>query len=80
MVEKAPGDPTTVSSEETPSNVHYKCDQDANCSLIMASVVVPHARMRTVSQANDWAYVPATTDGPVRGGTQAPVFFGQVSR
>jgi hypothetical protein len=80
VVEKAPGDATTVRSDETPSNVHYKCDQDDNCSLIMASVVVPHARMRTVSQANDWAFVPPATDGQVRDTTQAPVFFGQVSR
>jgi hypothetical protein len=80
VVEKAPGDATSVRSEETPSNVHYKCDQDANCSLIMASVVVPHARMRTVSQPNDWAYVPATTDASGHDGAQAPVFFGHVSR
>jgi len=80
VVEKAPGETTTANSEETPSNVHYKCDQDANCSLIMASVVVPHARMRTATPTSDWAFVSAPTDGPAHNAAQAPVLFGQVSR
>jgi hypothetical protein len=80
VVEKAPGEVLTVRSQESRSNVHYKCDQDANCSLVMASVVVPHARMRTVSRSIDWAYVPTGADGQARDATQAPVYFGHVSR
>jgi hypothetical protein len=80
VVETTPGEATPVRAEETPSNVHYKCDQDANCSLVMASLVVPHARMQTVSHTGDWAYVPATDDGQGRDGAQAPVYFGNVSR
>ncbi len=80
VVDKAPGEASIVRPQETPSNVHYKCDQDANCSLIMASIVVPHARMRTVSHATDWAYVPVSTEGQAHSGPQAPVYFGHVSR
>jgi hypothetical protein len=78
VVEKAPGEPPVFRPQATPSNVHYKCDQDANCSLIMASIVVPHARLRTVSRTTDWAYVP--TDTRAHDATQAPVYFGHVSR
>jgi hypothetical protein len=80
VVEKATGDAPILRPQSTPSNVHYKCDQDANCSLIMASMVVPHARMRTVSHTTDWAYVPVSTDGQGRDTSQAPVYFGHVSR
>lgn len=80
VVEKTPGEVATVHTKETPANLHYKCDQDANCSLIMASIVVPHARMRTLSHTNDWAYTPVSTDGQPRDGAQAPVYFGHVSR
>ncbi len=80
VVENTPGEPTSVRSQETPSNVHYKCDQDANCSLIMASIVVPHARLRTVNHATDMAYVPVSSDGQIHEASQAPVYFGHVSR
>jgi hypothetical protein len=80
VVEKAPGEPTAARVQEPPSNIHYKCDQDSNCSLIMANLVVPHARMRTLSHTADWAYVPVSSDEPVRDGSQAPVDFAHVSR
>jgi hypothetical protein len=80
VLEKAPGDAIILRPPVTPANVHYKCDQDANCSLIMASIVVPHARMRTVSHTTDWAYVPVSTDSQAHDGPQAPVYFGHVSR
>jgi hypothetical protein len=80
VVETTPGEVTPARSQETPANVHYKCDQDANCSLIMANLVVPHARMQTVSHTADWTYVPVSTDGPGRSVSQAPVYFGNVSR
>jgi len=80
-LEKAAGEePTLIRPQVTPSNIHYKCDQDANCSLIMASVVVPHARMRTISHTTDWAYVPVSTDRPMQDGSQGSVYFGHVSR
>ncbi len=80
VVERAPGDSTVIRPQTTPSNVHYRCDQDANCSLIMASVVVPHARMRTVSHTTDWAWVPASTGLQSHDGPQPSVYFGHVSR
>ena len=81
VLEKAAGEePTLIRPQVTPSNIHYKCDQDANCSLIMASVVVPHARMRTISHTTDWAYVPVSTDRPMQDGSQGSVYFGHVSR
>ena len=80
VVEKAPGEAPMVRAQETPSNVHYKCDQDANCSLIMASLIVPHAHLRSAGHTTDWAYVPVSADGQAHDRTQAPVYFGHVSR
>jgi hypothetical protein len=80
VVERVPGEIAQGRVQETPTNIHYKCDQDANCSLVMASLVVPHARMRSVSHTTDWAYVPVSTDGQIHDGSQAPVYFGHVSR
>jgi hypothetical protein len=74
VVENTPGEAAMGHSQESPANVHYKCDQDANCSLIMASMIVPHARMRTVNNTTDLAYAP------VLSGSQAPAYFGHVSR
>jgi hypothetical protein len=80
VVDKAPGETSTVRPQETPSNLHYKCDQDSNCSLVMASVVVPHARMRTTGPTMDWAFIPVSTDGQSRDGSQMPVNLVHVSR
>jgi hypothetical protein len=80
LIEKAQNEPTAVHPQQIPSNLHYKCDQDANCSLIMASLVVPHARMQTASHTGDLAYVPISTNVPSHGIVQAPVYFGVVSR
>jgi hypothetical protein len=46
----------------------------------MASIVVPHARMRTVTHATDWAYIPVSTESQAHDGPQAPVYYGHVSR
>jgi hypothetical protein len=80
VVEKADRDVKVLHPQVTPSNVHYRCDQDANCSLIMASGIIPHARMRSISHTTDWAYIPVTAESQNHDGTQAPVYFGHVSR
>jgi hypothetical protein len=80
VVEKVPGEVPTVHPQETPSNIHYKCDQDDNCSLTMANMVVPHARLRSVTNTNEFAYAPVPTGPQTQDGTQSPVSLGQVSR
>jgi hypothetical protein len=81
MIEKPQPEATTVRPQEAPSNVHYKCDQDENCSLVMASLVVPHARMQTVSHSTDFlAYVPVTTTGQGHTEGQVSVDGGQIVR
>lgn len=80
LIEKAQGEPTPVRSQQVPSNLHYKCDQDANCSLVMATLVVPHATMQSVSHTADLAYVPNSTGVPSHGINQAPVPADGVTR
>jgi hypothetical protein len=80
LIEKPQDATPLVRSQQIPSNLHYKCDQDANCSLIMASLVVPHARMQTANQAGDLAYVPISTNGLSRDTLQTPLHLGSISR
>jgi hypothetical protein len=81
VVEKASGEVSPVRPQEASSNVHYKCDQDANCSMSMDSLVVQHARMRAVSHSIDWASFPTSTQGQAHDGPPAPPnYVGQVSR
>jgi hypothetical protein len=80
VVERVPGETIGLHSQEARSNVHYKCDQDANCSLILARVVIPHARMRTLIHSADLAFVPASADTQVHQESQVPVYVGHVSR
>jgi len=80
VVEKTSGEVPSVQIQETPANLHYKCDQDANCSLIMTSLVAPHARMKSISRTTEWAYLPISTDGQVRDGSSSPTYVSHVSR
>jgi hypothetical protein len=80
-IEKTQVEPPAVRPQETPSNVHYKCDQDSNCSLIMASLVVPHAHMQTVNHSTDFlAYVPVSSNGQNHTEGQVSVDGGQIVR
>jgi len=47
LLGRAAGESIATSSQDVPANLHYRCDQTGNCTLIHAGVVFLNARLAT---------------------------------